>query len=325
MTVPAQRRDALLAVTYRSGFVDCQHYGSVVVVDPGGHACFALGGPEFQTYGRSANKMMQAVAMLRLGLAVSNRQLALTTASHSGGPAHVDIVRSILADAGLTEDRLQNAIGRPMGELELDEFLTNRQKPSALTMNCSGKHASMLSTCVSCSWNLDDYLDVDHPLQQRITETIAEFTAETTDGIGIDGCGAPAHQLSLVGLSQSLRLMAQADPSSPEGRVADAIRSHPELVGGYGRDVTEFLLAAPGWIGKDGADGVMVLASPDGFGVAVKIGDGAQTPRVPVALAALQRAGVSLPTLDPAMLRPPVLGGGHPVGELVPLSAEWSQ
>ncbi len=319
MTPSMHQRDALLATVYRSGFADCLHYGSVVVVDPGGRVCFSLGAPERQTYGRSANKLMQAVAMLRLGLSVTSEQLALTTASHSGGEQHLDVVCSILADAGLTQEHLQNVAAPPFGRRESEEFLRRDQTPSALTMNCSGKHASMLATCVTCSWGLETYLDPAHPLQVHITETIAEFTGETTDGIGVDGCGAPAHQVSVVGLAQSLRVVALASDTTPEGRVADAIRRHRVLVGGHDRDVTEFLLAAPGWIGKDGADGLMVLASPEGFSVAAKVGDGADRPRVPVALAALEHAGLVLPSLPPAIRRPPVFGGGKPVGELVAL------
>jgi L-asparaginase II len=308
--------DALLAEVTRNGFVECRHYGSVVVVDPGGSVCFSIGIPEAQTFGRSANKMMQAVAMLRSGLVVSQKQLALTTASHSGGAEHLAVVESILNEAHLHVTHLKNIAAPPLGRLEYDNFVASGGKASALTMNCSGKHASMLSTCGQCGWDLDSYLDTAHPLQQRVTETIAEFTGETTEGIGVDGCGAPAHRVSLVGLAQSLHRMATSDPTSPEGRVRAAIRDYPTLVGGSGRDVTEFLLAAPGWIGKDGADGVMVLASPDGFAVALRIVDGAERPRIPVALAALGAAGVGLPTLPDAMFRPVILGGGKPVGNI---------
>lgn len=319
MTTPLARTDALLATVYRSGFEDCLHYGSVVVLDPAGEVCFSRGQPQLPTFGRSANKMMQAVAMLRLGLTVSSEQLALTTASHSGGRHHLTVVRSILDAAGLSTSHLRNVAAPPIGRQEYEEFLRSHGEPSALTMNCSGKHASMLATCVARSWDLDTYLDPAHPLQTHITAIIAEFTGEAKAGIGKDGCGAPAHRVSLVGLAESLRVMAQADLATPEGRVANAIRRHPVLVGGAGRDITEFLLAAPGWIGKDGADGVMVLATPDGFAVAVKIGDGAERPRVPVALAALEGAGVLLPVLSPAIRRPPVFGGGRQVGELVAL------
>jgi L-asparaginase II len=310
-------KDVLLAEVTRSRFVECRHYGSAVVVDPSGVVVLSLGQPDAQTFGRSANKMMQAVAMLRAGLNVTDHQLALTTASHSGSAEHLTVVRSILQGAKLTEKQLKNIEAPPFGRAEYDLFILNREKPRALTMNCSGKHASMLSTCVQCGWDLETYLDKGHPLQQRVTETIAEFTGETSEGIGVDGCGAPAHRVSLVGLAQSLTTMVVAKPTTPEGRVVRAIEMYPVLVGGLGRDVTEFLLAAPGWVGKDGADGVMVLSTPKGFSVAVRVIDGAERPRIPIALAALEAAGVPVPTLPDMIRRPPIFGGGRAVGRVL--------
>ncbi len=310
-------KDVLLAEVTRSRFVECRHYGSAVVVDPSGVVVLSLGQPEAQTFGRSANKMMQAVAMLRAGLQVTDHQLALTTASHSGSTEHLAVVKSILRESKLEDKQLKNVEAPPFGRPEHDLFILNREKPSALIMNCSGKHASMLSTCVQCGWDLETYLDQAHPLQQRILETIAEFTGETTEGIGVDGCGAPAHRVSLVGLARSLTTMVLAQPTTPEGRVVNAIGKYPVLVGGIGRDVTEFLLAAPGWVGKDGADGVMVLSTPKGFSVAVRVIDGAERPRIPIALAALEAAGVEVPSLPDMIRRPPVFGGGRAVGRVL--------
>jgi L-asparaginase II len=318
-------KDVLLAEVSRSRFVECRHYGSAVVVDPSGEVCFSLGQPEAQNFGRSANKMMQAVALLRAGLVVTDHQLALTTASHSGSAEHLAVVQSILHESKLSVTQLKNVEGSPLGRREYDLFVANREKPSTLTMNCSGKHASMLATCVQCGWDLETYLEKAHPLQQRITEVIAEFTHETTEGIGVDGCGAPAHRVSLVGLARSLTTMVAAASATPEGRVMTTIRMYPVLVGGLGRDVTEFLLAAPGWVGKDGADGGMVLASPDGFSVAVRVIDGAERPRIPVALAAIEAAGVPLPSLPDSIRRPVVLGGGRAVGRLSALKLQGVQ
>jgi L-asparaginase II len=308
--------DILLAEVTRSGFIECRHYGSVAVIDPSGDIRFTGGSPEQQTFGRSANKMMQAVAMLRNGLRVSSEQLALATASHSGGAAHLSVVQSILREANLSPSALRNTPMPPLGKREYDQFIVDRQEVSALTMNCSGKHAAMLSTCVQCGWELESYLLKGHPLQRLITDTIEEFTGDEVEGVGVDGCGAPAHRVSLLGLARSLTRMTVAAATTPEGRVVEAIRAYPALVGGHGRDITEFLLAAPGWVGKDGADGVMVLASPEGFSVAVKITDGAERPRIPVAVAALEFAGVPVPELPNSIRRPAVFGGGQPVGEV---------
>jgi hypothetical protein len=48
----------------------------------------------------------------------------------------------------------------------------------------------------------------------------------------------------------------------------------------------------------------------------VKISDGATRPRIPVALAALRRAGIDVPQMPTEIDFPPVLGGGNVVGSI---------
>ncbi len=315
---PTSDSSPVLAEVIRNGLIECEHRGSVVVQSPAGETLVSRGDPARMNYGRSANKMMQAVAMLRLGLNVDQRHLAVVTSSHSGGDEHLAVVLSLLTQYGLDVSDLRNVSAPPLGVSEYASFLRSGRVVSALTMDCSGKHAGMLATCVENGWDRDNYLHVEHPLQQAIAATIDELTREVSAGVGVDGCGAPASLVSLHGLATSLSALAVADSSTFDGRVAAAIRQYPTLVGGRGRDVTEFLLAAPGWIGKDGADGGMVLASPEGFSVAVRIADGAARPRIPVAIAALRAAGVALPELPLTLERPAVFGGGSVVGELRP-------
>lgn len=95
------------------------------------------------------------------------------------------------------------------------------------------------------------------------------------------------------------------------------MREHAEMASGSGRDVAALMRAVPGLLAKDGFEGVQVAALPDGRAVAVKIADGADRARVPVAAAALVRAGV-----DPGALAEfggaPLLGGGVVVGRIRP-------
>jgi len=124
----------------------------------------------------------------------------------------------------------------------------------------------------------------------------------------------PAHALSLVGLARAFRTIAMASPTTPAGTVADAIRRHPEMLGGPTRDITRLLQGVPGMIGKDGAEAVYAVALPDGRAVALKIADGANRARPPVMRAALERLGVDISGVDPATWEQPILGHGKPVG-----------
>jgi L-asparaginase II len=304
---------APVAHLVRGGVVEGIHYGSVVVLGAGGRVDFQLGDIEAAFYPRSAVKPLQAVAMLRAGLPLDGPLLSLAAASHSGEDRHLAGTRRILDLAGLTEDDLRNVPDLPYDPVVRDAWIREGRGPSRLAQNCSGKHAAMLWTARLGGWSLPDYLDPKHPLQQAIRETVEDLTGQRVARVTVDGCGAPLFSLSLHGLARALSRIASAAPGTPEARVADAMRAHPEMASGARRDVAALMRAVPGLLAKDGFEGVQVAALPDGRAVAVKIADGANRARIPVAAAALARAGV-----DPGLLTEfagePLLGGGEPVG-----------
>ncbi|WP_406438160.1 asparaginase [Streptomyces sp. NBC_01613] len=304
---------APVAHLIRGGVVEGIHYGSVVVLDADGQVQLQIGDIEVAFYPRSALKPVQAVAMVRAGLPLDGQLLSLTAASHSGEERHLAGTRRILELAGLTEDHLRNVTDMPFDPVVRDEWIRAGRPPSRLAQNCSGKHAAMLYTCKLNGWSLDDYLDPKHPLQQAIAEIVEDLTGQRIAEVTVDGCGAPLFSVSLHGLARAAARITTAPTGTPEARVADAMREHAEMASGAGRDVAALMRAVPGLLAKDGFEGVQVAALPDGRAVAVKIADGANRARVPVAAAALVRAGV-----DPAVLAEfagePLLGGGEPVG-----------
>ncbi|MGW7258802.1 asparaginase [Streptomyces sp. NPDC054834] len=304
---------APVAHLIRGGIVEGVHYGSVVVLDGEGQVRLQLGDIEAAFYPRSALKPVQAVAMARLGLPLDGALLSLAAASHSGEEYHLAGTRRILELAGLTEDDLRNVPDLPYDPVVRDAWVREGRLPSRLAQNCSGKHAAMLWTAKLNGWSLKDYLDPAHPLQQAIAETVEDLTGQRIARVTVDGCGAPLFSVSLHGLARAAARITTAAPSTAEAQVADAMREHAEMASGSGRDVAALMRAVPGLLAKDGFEGVQVAALPDGRAVAVKIADGANRARVPVAAAALARAGV-----DPALLTEfagePLLGGGEPVG-----------
>ncbi|MFI9820537.1 asparaginase [Streptomyces sp. NPDC052013] len=313
-------RHAPVAHLVRGGVVEGIHYGSVLVLGPDGDAELTLGDAEAAFHPRSAVKPLQAVAMVRAGLPLDGELLSLAAASHSGEERHLAGTRSILAAAGLTEECLRNVPDLPFGAAVRDTWVREGRPPSRLAQNCSGKHAAMLYTCALNGWSLDDYLDPAHPLQQAIAEIVEDLTGQRIAQVTVDGCGAPLFSVSLHGLARAVARIVTAAPGTPEARVADAMRQHPEMASGSGRDVSALMRAVPGLLAKDGFEGVQVAALPDGRAVAVKIADGADRARVPVAAAALARAGVD-PAALAAFAGQPLLGGGRPVGAIRPVPA----
>ncbi|BDO41798.1 asparaginase [Cellulomonas sp. NTE-D12] len=299
----------------RGELVESEHRGSFCLADARGRVLLGAGPVDAPVFPRSTLKPLQLAAMLRSGLELPEDLLALGASSHSGAAVHRDGVRRILALHGHDETALRNVAALPFGEPEREEWLRTGHGPVPVCQDCSGKHAAMVATCVVNGWSVDDYVSLDHPLQRAIERTMTELTGEQPATVSVDGCGAPLFAVSLRGVATAYARLATAAEGTAEGRVAAAMRRFPELVGGEGRDVTQLMRAVPGLVAKDGAEGVQALAVPNGTGVAIKIADGSDRARLPVALAVLESLGV-----DPATLRtvpvPPVLGGGVPVGRL---------
>src|SRR5690349_8817694 len=235
--------------------------------------------------------------MLRSGLDLPPDLLALACASHSGEAFHVEGVRRILASADLTEDDLQTPPDYPLDDAAREQVIRDGGSRAPVLMNCSGKHAAMLATCVANGWETKTYLDPEHPLQQAVAATFAELTGEEIAVTAVDGCGAPLLSASLVGLATAFRRLAlgvdgSGSPSVDSVRIASAIRDHPASVSGTTRNERALLTAVPGAIGTAGAGSCYAVALPDGRAFALKTDDGG--PRVrPVLMAeALRRAGV---------------------------------
>ena len=304
----------VIADIVRSGFVEGHHYGSAVVLAADGSVERAVGDVESPVLPRSCNKPVQALGMVRAGLDLDGELLALACASHSGEGFHLDGVRRILAGAGLSEDALQTPPDWPLDEAAKEALIRAGKPRSSIQMNCSGKHAAMLATCVINGWPTETYLNHGHSLQQAIAATFAELTGEEIQHVATDGCGAPLLSTSLTGLARAFQRLAQAT-EGPERKVAEAIRNHPAYVSGTTRDELTLLTSLPGSIGKAGAESCYVVALPDGRAFATKTSDGAARARPVVMAALLQQAGV-----DNAAVRETgrhvLLGGGEPVGEI---------
>ncbi|MDX6338178.1 MAG: hypothetical protein QOG05_5518 [Streptosporangiaceae bacterium] len=279
----------------------------------------AAGQGDAPIFPRSANKPMQAAGMLRCGLDLDGELLALAAASHSGEDFHVDGVRKILARAVLTEDDLQCPRALPREEVFQQEYLREGGEPDRVHMNCSGKHAAMLATCVVAGWPTDTYTDPAHPLQVALRQALEGLAGEPSAAVGVDGCGAPVFALSLAGLTRAFQAMVTAPPGTPERRVADAMRAHPEWTSGSLRPERALMATVPGLLVKAGAEGVQAFALADGRAAAFKIEDGSARAREPVTVALLRRLGVTTrPGVPDSALDEigavTVLGGSRAVG-----------
>ncbi|MFE1312621.1 asparaginase [Streptomyces sp. NPDC058755] len=305
----------VLAEVVRSGFVEGRHRGSLVLLAADGSVELALGDVTSPVFPRSSNKPMQAAGVLRAGLDLAGERLALAAASHSGEAFHRDLVRTMLDEHGLSPEHLQCPPSLPLDQEEQEAYLAAGARRDRVAMNCSGKHTAMLAAAALRNWPLDSYLAPDHPLQQLIRTVVEEAAGEPVAAVGTDGCGAPLMAISLTGLARAFRSFVLAAPGTPERRVADAMRAHPEYVAGTRRHDTWLMRGIPGALSKVGAEAVQAVALPDGRALALKIEDGGARALGPVLARALRLTGLTAPVID-RVGRMPLLGGGLEVGEV---------
>jgi L-asparaginase II len=299
--------DVPVAAVWRDDLIESVHHGRYVVRSTDGEAIDSLGDPEAYVYLRSAAKPFQALPLVFSGAAdafgLTDEELAIVCASHTAEPRHLAAVHSILRKATLSEDDLQNDAHPPMHTLTAARLARGGDEPRPIHGNCSGKHAGMLAVCVHAGWDPAGYRDPEGPLQKLVRQTVAELCGLRPAAVRLagDGCGVPVFALPLENLALGFaRLAAGGAEGFPEDlleavrRVRDAMRAQPFMVGGTGRFDTR-LMEATDLVAKSGAEGVFAAASPEGWGLALKISDGASRAVAPAVLAALSRRGVRVP------------------------------
>ncbi len=278
-----------LARLDREGLVESRHLGAAAVVDASGAVLRAVGDVRASVYPRSTLKPLQAIAMLELGARFADDELVLAMASHCGSPEHLEVVDRMLRDDGRDELALQCPAQWPLGAAERAARQADGLPPSRLTMNCSGKHAGFLRASDAAGGDPARYLDLAHPVQRRVIDVVERLTGEPVHRTAHDGCAAPLHATSLAGLARAIAGIAGGQ--SPEAqRLMSAVSAEPWAIDGRGRANT-VVIERLGGIAKLGAEGLVVIGTPSGVAVAVKVLDGSMRATTPVALTLLASVG----------------------------------
>jgi L-asparaginase II len=299
----------ILATVTRGGIAESLHLGHLIVLNADGSTYLSKGSPELPIFPRSAVKSLQASAMLKAGLTVSDEELALICASHSGSQSHIDLVIKMLEKRDIPISALKNAVDKPLGEKEMITW--GKNAASQLAQNCSGKHAGMLITCRQNGWDMATYLEMNHPLQIAIKNEIELLAGEKVSTATFDGCGAPLFAISLIGLAMSISNLVKSNEAVHK-QIVNTCTTYPELVAGEGRLTTRMMRAVPGLFMKEGAEGIEVCALPDGRVIAIKIIDGSWRPVAPIIMEIFKRWGVVMP--DESVK---IYGGTSVIGEVI--------
>jgi L-asparaginase II len=270
------------------------HHGLIAVVDSNGKLIASHGDPNAVVFLRSSAKPFQAIPFVERGglehYGFTPRELSIACASHEGSDMHVQTIEEMQKKIGLQENHLQCGTHMPGDAQAFKSLVMKAQQPGPNRNNCSGKHTAMLAYAKMNGYSLDDYLNVDHPIQKAILATFSDLCLVPSHEIelGIDGCSAPNFAVPLH--KAAFGFARLCDPHDlPEARaeacrkITAAMTSHPEMVSGDGEFDCELMKAGDGKIVcKRGAEGYQIIGllpgtlSPNspGVGIAFKISDG---------------------------------------------------
>ena len=302
--IGAPANPVLVEVT-RGDMVESRHRAAVAVADPAGKVVLSAGDIERPIYARSAIKPLQAIALVETGAAeaygVSDAEIALACASHSGEPRHVETAKAWLERIGCGVADLECGAHLPHDEAAMTVLLHGGGEATPAHNNCSGKHAGFLTAARHLGAPTRGYIRYEHPVQQRVLGVLESLAGLDLGAAprGIDGCGVPVIGIPLGNVA--LAMARFADPydqpdarQSACARIRAAMAAEPFMVAGSGRFCTRVIEATGGRaLVKTGAEGVYCGAVPDlGLGVALKVDDGNGRAAQTVMAHILQRLGV---------------------------------
>lgn len=287
---------------FRGGVVESEHRVHIAVADGSGTLRASAGDVARVCFARSAVKPLQAVPLIDDGAVsafeMSERELAVCCASHSGEPYHTDTVLGVLKRIGLGEEALACGAHPPFHEPSAQRLRQDGRAPGPVHNNCSGKHAGMLALARVHGWPTPGYHEAVHPVQWRMLEEISRWSGRAVDeiGLGTDGCGVATFALPLAVLAAAFGRFAREARSAgaSAARITEAMVRHPEYVGGSGRLCTELMRVVDGRVvTKVGAEGMYCAALPGAeLGIALKVEDGAKRAAEPALVALLCALGL---------------------------------
>ncbi len=286
----------VLAEYSRGALTESHVRGHVAVVDATGNLIASAGDPDLSLYFRSSAKPFQAIPLIESGAAdrfgFTSEEIVLACASHNASARHQHIARSMLDKIGLDADALRCGFAEPLDKEASARLALGLEEKSPVQCECSGKHAGMLAVCAHEGYPLDSYLEIDHPLQQRILGHVAAATGKAAETlvIGIDGCGLPTFGAPLRSFARAYSVLA-GESSPALVRLRSAIATHPEVVSGDGEFDTELMKETGGRvIAKLGAEGLLCLAIPErGLGIAISVEPGIERGQEPATVRILEQ------------------------------------
>ena len=270
----------------RSDFTESIHHGTAVLINSNGEILKEWGNSNILIYPRSALKPIQSLNLYKDGVAealnLSDKLIALTTASHHAETIHQEMVDNWLKKMHLNENHLSCGPAWPLsGKYQLEAYLKYKTKRK-IFHNCSGKHCGHLAVCQYKNLPIKNYQNKEHPIQKDLIQLIEDLSKYKIKNVGVDGCTLPNPLMPLKKFAFAAAQLADYkklnDHSAIAKRIFDSCVKFPEIAGGSKSTNSILTKLSKGRVFfKNGAEGVFVAIIPEQkSALVVKIIDGAK-------------------------------------------------
>ena len=244
----------------RNDITEKAYLGSVIALDKNGGKLLNFSYDNKQNIIlRSFQKPFQAYSFILSSAykkySITKRELAVISGSHAGTPAQVETVRSILKKSRLKISDLKCTKEYPLDEKAKYNLIKQGKNPAPIYCNCSGKHAGILSSCKAYGMDIDGYMEIGHPIQEKITHYTLELCEFDKEIYAKDGCGVPVLAMPLENMAKGLLNLSK----TKEGKeIISACTKNPMFFGGNNRFDTEIIKLTNGKVfAKVGACGLV--------------------------------------------------------------------
>ena len=249
----------------RDGLVEREHFGYIVRCDRI-HLEEKVGDDKnYPFYLRSCAKPLQASLLIDYEMDkkynLTEEEIAICCASHAGEKVHIDILKCLLDKMEINENMLKCGVGSPISKTAQNQLLTDGQTGTVLHNNCSGKHAMMLGLCKLNDWDMTNYDNINHPLQQAIKNKIYELCEVKSEyPVTKDGCGVPIHSMPLINMAKGyLNLFCDTKYE----KLKNAFINNSYIIGGEDRTDTKIMQNSKNIVAKVGAGGLCIVVNTD--------------------------------------------------------------
>ncbi len=270
-------------IVHRGVNEESRHEINCVVIDEKNNIIFECGDIRKPYCLRSTLKPFQCAASIEHGTTTeynfTQKEIAITCASHHGEKQHATTVSSILEKIKLNDSDLECGFHFPLDKKSKSDLHSDRVRKTNIYNNCSGKHAGLLAFIKKMNYSTKNYIKHTHPIHKHIEDYIVGVAGMPAVDFAIDGCSLPTPYFNLITLAKMYMRLITSKEGDPLNQAACAMRENPDMVSGTkGFDTFFMKYFKNNGVSKGGAEGMQALSlkttNHGNISLALKVSDG---------------------------------------------------